>query len=136
MLISKKWQRIDFLGNDELSIEIKPLNALDYQKIFTLLPQGLMTNTGELNFETEGLKLMKSPELFETIEEVFKKYTRSLKGFQIELEDGEIKDGSIIDFLNTGGTLPHCISLLMRIFSISNLTPKEEDTLKKPLANT
>lgn len=133
MLVSLDYKEVK-VGNDDVTVEIKPLSVGAYQDILKIL-HGIISKSSGSNLSEEevrdlGIAQMSNPELIEVCKKTFPEHVRNLKGIQLQ-ENGEVRDATIEDLFRYGALIDYCISILTTLFQESNLSKKEEKDLKK-----
>lgn len=109
-------------------IEMKPLNVLDYQRILGLIGEGY-SKEGDSEGAIE-IRKMADPRIAELIKEILPKYCKNLIGFEV-VEKGSTREATIEDFVSFAAFFNFSFKVLIDLFSLSSISDKEEDSLKK-----
>lgn len=131
MLVNLDYQECEI--QEDITIEVKPLETLAYQKVMGFLKDNGFLNSEKLDEKTKGKKAQEAfskPEVFKLMQEILPDHCQNLKGVRVKL-GGEERDATIEDLVKHGAFMTLCINILVKVFTTSSLTPKEIDSVKK-----
>ena len=124
MIISQKWR--EFKLAEDVTVELKPLSVAHYHKTLALIMRHKSADSFDGESKLNPEKLIVDPELIEILSEILPANVRNIKNLQIEMADGEMRDGKPDDFHETGALLMSAVKLLGELIRISQITGIEE----------
>lgn len=130
MLLDLDWQ--EFQMNKDVKMMVKPLDFPSYQRIMSIFKVGVGENIDNesKNKLAESFNPMTNPEMADVIKEILPKHVKDVTGLQIKL-DGEIKDATIGDIVSISQCVLISVSIMMQVFSISNIVGDAREEGKK-----
>jgi hypothetical protein len=136
LYVGKKTISVDCEG-EVLTLEITPLNVLEYQKALKImqpliaeLPEDGAEPKEDKNLISLGLDRLSNPEFAELIIKLVPKHCSNLQG--ILINDGtQERAVTINDLITHGIFLPTLLNIFLALFNFSSLSSKEEELLKK-----
>ena len=131
MLVVLDYQHFDF--EDGFSLDMKPLNVADFQKILSHMKGfNFRGDSDDMDMAISmGFEQLADANLAKLSKEIIPAYCQSLKGIQAQ-ENGVVRDCVVDDLTNQGAFLPVCLKIIMKLFTISSLTEQEIEDVKKP----
>jgi len=118
-----------FIVQDGVSVDVKPLNVRDYQRILRYIAD--LGIVGEDADEAGvGIDQFSRPEVAILIKDILPAYSANLEGVQIK-QHGKVRDAKIKDLIEHSAFLSMCFSILFQIFTISSIKEEEHKEIKK-----
>lgn len=119
MLISLDYKKITLIEktdkNSEVSIEIKTLDTLSFNKLVKVIPD-VLSDDNQIKILSE----MSDEKLLNIASEVFPKFCKNFKGVEVE-ENGSIRDANIEDLYTISSLVTLTTKVLFELISISTV---------------
>jgi len=116
-----------------VTVKVRPLDQGDYQRVMAFMASMSPQDNKELGEEQRSAFYMEkfsSPILREVSDEIVPKYCKNLEGMTIEDETGE--RAAVVDDLTKHTVfMLYCVNILTHLFTISTMSPKQENHVKK-----
>lgn len=112
-----------------VTMEVKPLDMPSFQKIMVLFKD--FKSGVSVQEQTDRNNPVMNPEIVNIMCDILPTHVRKLSGVQVQDETGNLRDADINDMLGHGSMMMYLVSILLKIFAISNINKEEREKVKK-----